>query len=311
MFGCSAYDKDEAETDAIASIGEAGRQLTLGHESDARSWLDRAVKLNPDGLSTYVGPDTGQADGPDDDGLIACLSAHYDWPDLAAYLAKAVGNPKIGASWIVWQSLAQAQFELGQSTASQQSYQRELDILNGAGQVKGGTPPSLDPMGLSIDRADAEWGSGQQDKARADFERFIARYPQFAGQAENDLAYSDAVANVDLPNAYSLAKAAVASVRQDSDSPDELIGAYVDTLGWVEYRMHMYKEAARAAEEAISEDPDQPEIHYHLASIYQALGDLPDAKIEIDRSAALCPSDAQTHAAIQVIDPADPDAHTP
>jgi Tfp pilus assembly protein PilF len=306
LVGCSALNKSQAENRAMACIGEADRQLTLGHEAEARTWIDRAVAWNPDSVSTYVGPTADEDDQTGGIGLIQCLSAHCDWPDMTLYLTKAVANPHIASHWEVWEALAQAQDRMGQAAASRASYVSELDVLSGSELPSGTALVPLDPITLVLERAEAEWGAGEQAKARSDYEHVIERYPQGAQEAQNDLAYSEAVANVDLPEAYSLAQSSVSTARRDPDADDSEIGEDTDTLAWVEYRLGKFKAAARDSEESVSEIPSEPVTHYHLAMIYEALDDTADARIEIDRAAALCPSDADTRTALQVIDPTFP-----
>jgi len=301
VFGCSEIARTEAQSRVIANLQEADRQLNLGHESDARTWLDRSVALDPDSPATYVGQDLdGQG------GLVFVLGQHDDWPDMITYLTKAVANPKLNTNSFIWDNLAQAQQRVGQTAASQASYQKELATLSAAGTTTG-TFVATDPGQLLLSRANAEWGAGQQTQSRADYEKLIDRYPQNAPIAENALAYSEADANIDLPAANTLAQAAVAWVR-NNDPDDETAGEYLDTLAWVQYRMGQFATAARNEDEAVSDIPREPVLHYHLAQIYHALNDAPDAQIEIERAAALCPSDAETQEALRIIEPSGPPA---
>jgi Tfp pilus assembly protein PilF len=296
--GCSEIERTQAQSRVIANVQEADRQLNLGNEAKARQWFDRAIAISPDDASTYLGFD---ADGSG--GVVWSLNQHNDWPDMVAYLSKAVANPKLSSTYELWNFLAQAQQSMGLIEAAKTSYQKELAVIDSVGTSKGEMLDPTDPGQRQLDRAGAEWGAGLQEQARADYTKVIQRFPQLAPTAENALAYSDAEANTDLKSAYSLAQAAVAYGR-GNDYDDTDMGEIVDTLAWVEFRLHKYDDAARDEDEAVGDLPREPVLHYHLAEIYHALGDAQDAQIEIERAAALCPSDADTQTALRIIEPA-------
>ena len=298
LCGCSDIEKAETPTRVMSNVQEADRYLTLGDPAQARVWFDRAVALDPHAREVYIGfSDNGQG------GLIDSLTQHNDWPDIIRYLSAAVADAKLCGDWQLWSNLAQAQERVGDASAAKASYQKELDLLVGSQLARGASIAALSPDAFQIEKASAEWGAGKRNDAIADFSRVIARYPNLASQAQNSLAYSEAVANVNLPQAYALALAAVKTAR-DQGASDDSLGAFLDTLGWVEYRMGKQGDAARDLEEAIGDIPREPVSHYHLAMIYRAMGDGDDALVEIHRAAALDPSSADTQIALREMTPA-------
>jgi Tfp pilus assembly protein PilF len=284
--GCSELEQADLEQRVVANIYEGERQLTLGNMVQARGWFDRAVAIDPNAPETYIGfGDQSQG------GLIQVLSDHDDWPDAVQYLSQAVTRPQIAGQWQIWLGLAQAYDSLGQSANSKAAYLRELAILNGSTTLaKGSIFTSVDPSELPLQKANAEWGAGQLEQARADYLHIISHYPQDAANAQNALAYSEADANVRIPEALSLATAAVASARNADEEDDTVLGEYLDTLGWAEYRAGSYSNAARDMEEALSYIPRESISHYHLAQIYASLGQKQAASIEIARAVGLDPA---------------------
>ena len=93
--------------------------------------------------------------------------------------------------------------------------------------------------------------AGLYDKAADLFRKSIAIDPASAGDAYNYLAYMWAEHNMHLDQAEEMIKLAL---RADSNN-----GAYIDTLGWLEYRQGKYDQALvdllRAAQKLTRDDP--------------------------------------------------------
>ncbi|MGA2103216.1 MAG: tetratricopeptide repeat protein, partial [Candidatus Sulfotelmatobacter sp.] len=58
--------------------------------------------------------------------------------------------------------------------------------------------------------------------------------------------------------------------------------AYVD-LGAIDLQQKNYKDAEAALVKAVSLEPDQPDAHYQLGRLYQALGKTADAEKELHK----------------------------
>jgi tetratricopeptide (TPR) repeat protein len=103
----------------------------------------------------------------------------------------------------------------------------------------------------------------------------------------NNLAYElaeQAASRQELQEALSLATSAVDAARADPDVKDEDMGVYLDTLGWVQYKLGAYDKAAPLLAQAADLAPTYAEILYHLASAYKALGRDAQARIALDRA---------------------------
>lgn len=91
----------------------------------------------------------------------------------------------------------------------------------------------------------------------------------------NNLAYTYAIQNVKLDQAYRMSSAALKAEPGN--------GAYMDTMAWILYRQKKYKEAAAAIEKAIAmfdgNDTESVEVLHHAGDIYLALGDKLQAKL--------------------------------
>ena len=298
LSGCSSLSTSQTQRNVYANIVEGDRQLTLNDPAKARVWFDRAVALAPRSPTTYLGPDglSGDMTG----GVIWSLEQHNDWPDMEHYLSSAIQFPGLSNQWLIWSSLADAQQQMGETQAAKLSYQRQLAAMDGG---KSGAMIITQPDDFQLRHADALWNSGQTTIARDDLLHLINHHPDIAAEAQNQLAYSEAVDNTDIPEAVQLATAAVATAR-DSGYPDEVLGEFLDTLGWAEYRQKQYGPALTDLQEALDYIPREPISHYHLAEIYQALNQTQAAQIELQRAAFLGPSDFDTKVALRQITPA-------
>ncbi len=80
----------------------------------------------------------------------------------------------------------------------------------------------------------------------------------------NNLAYVLADRGKELPRAKELALKAVAAEPENA--------SYLDTLGWVLYKLSEYDQSREQLEKAAAIDTREPEILDHLAQVYQKLG---------------------------------------
>ena len=80
----------------------------------------------------------------------------------------------------------------------------------------------------------------------------------------NNLAYILAGQGKELLRAKKLAMKAVAA--------EPVNGGYLDTLGWVLFKMGEYEKAREILEKAIALDPREAEIPEHLSKVYEKLG---------------------------------------
>jgi len=138
---------------------------------------------------------------------------------------------------------------------------------------------ALDPLdpGILFFKATLDSEEGRQDEAIAGFRLVLERDPNNT-DAMNGLAYAQAEKGANLDEALALAQEAVQA--------NPFSGAYLDTLGWVHFRMGKFDTAIgfleRAAKLAI-----EPVILDHLASAYKEAGRIDEALAVWRRSLAI------------------------
>lgn len=115
------------------------------------------------------------------------------------------------------------------------------------------------------------------DASEKEFRKVLEANPESAS-ALNYLGYMLADRNVQLNDAYAMIQKAV------SMEPNN--GAYLDSLGWVLYRLDRVDEAEEALERAIASAPRDPTVHDHLGDVYAKQGRLKDAIGQWERSLA-------------------------
>jgi tetratricopeptide (TPR) repeat protein len=300
ITGCSSINEAMKGERVAASIAEGDRQEDLGNMVSARKFYDSAIGLAPHSPIPYLGSDDIPGSG-----LIAGLELRSDWPTMEQYMNAAVKDPDLAVRWEIWSALAEAQERLGDASDAKISYQKVLDNLSGKTLVKGEViPAGGSASGTAIVRADAEWGAGLHAQSRTDYLSIISSNPESdeTAEAQNALAYSEAEANENLPEALGLATKSVAYYRSKEDTGPDL-GNSVDTLAWIEHKLVKNDLAVRDFAEALDNSPREPIIHMHLAEVDKALGDNLGAKIEIERAVALSPQDYQIVAAAHELDP--------
>lgn len=113
------------------------------------------------------------------------------------------------------------------------------------------------------------------DAAEREFRKVLSADPQNAS-ALNYLGYMLADRNVRLTEAHEMIKKAV-----DQEPTN---GAFLDSLGWVLYRMDRMDEAEAMLLKAAERAPRDPTVHDHLGDVYFKQGKLKDAISQWDRS---------------------------
>jgi len=158
----------------------------------------------------------------------------------------------------VWIDLALAYRTVNDTTHELSSYQHGLErVKERISKVR-----LLFSLGAALERY------GQFDSSVATFKRLLDLDPNHDG-AMNYLGYMLADHNQDLKYARELIEKAL------EISPDN--PAYLDSYGWVLYRMGKYKDARKYLERAVELDTD-PIMFDHLGDTYQALGKMEEAR---------------------------------
>jgi tetratricopeptide (TPR) repeat protein len=116
---------------------------------------------------------------------------------------------------------------------------------------------------------------GQTDLAIQSYRQAVNLDPLYA-EAANNLAFLYAERRENLEEARSLAWRAARLRPRD--------GTMRDTLGWVYYQRKEYAQALSHLRAAQSMQPDNPEIAYHLAMVYEQQGQRDQARQELKRA---------------------------
>ena len=115
-------------------------------------------------------------------------------------------------------------------------------------------------------------------------ERLLDEFPSHPG-ALNDLGYLWAERSLHLQRAKRMIEQAVAAEPENR--------AYLDSLGWVEYRLENYEAAQQALEKALHGEADPAgEMLEHLGDVYLKLNELDKAKAHWQRALEALPTDA-------------------
>ncbi len=104
---------------------------------------------------------------------------------------------------------------------------------------------------------------GAHDEAEVLFEHCIAYYPDHH-EALNYLAYMWAELGINLETALEYVNRALAHEPENA--------AYIDTLGWIYFKMGRYDEALEELLKAHNILPDDPVVADHVGDVYLALG---------------------------------------
>jgi tetratricopeptide (TPR) repeat protein len=113
------------------------------------------------------------------------------------------------------------------------------------------------------------------DQAEVQFRKALAIDPHHAGVL-NYLGYMLADQGQKLPEALKMIREAVDEEPQ--------YGAYLDSLGWVYFKLGQYPEAEENLRKAIDRMSDDPALHDHLGEVYEKTGKLKQAVAQWERS---------------------------
>lgn len=113
------------------------------------------------------------------------------------------------------------------------------------------------------------------EAAEAEFRKVLQSNPDSAG-AMNYIGYMLADANLRLEESLDLINQALE--REPGN------GAYLDSLGWVQYRMGRWEEAERNLRVALQKTPRDPTVHDHMADVLMKQSKLREAVAQYERS---------------------------
>jgi tetratricopeptide (TPR) repeat protein len=124
---------------------------------------------------------------------------------------------------------------------------------------------------------------GRYREAAEAYERVLKLNPDQV-LAHNNLAYLYAE-QLNDPQ-----KALVHAERADQIMPND--AAVLDTLGWVRFKLRMYREAEDSLYQSITLASSSPENHYHLACVFSETDRMDKALIYLSRAGELKPNES-------------------
>jgi len=133
---------------------------------------------------------------------------------------------------------------------------------------------------LRFARAAALERLGRSDDAAAIFRGLLEQEPDDA-EAANYLGYMWADLGIHLDEALPLIRHAV---ELEPDNP-----AYLDSLGWVQFRLGHLDEAERWLRQAVDGSPSDGTVLAHLGEVLAALGKTAEARTSLERALTLSP----------------------
>ena len=217
--------------------------VAQGHADRARTRLDALLAAQPDHLFGH-----GLL------GEVLTLSGHPKEADTQFREASRV-NPKWITPWLDWGGLWLAQKQPDQAVQV----------------IQAGLKANPDSEELYMLLASAYSTQGQIDHAITAYEGALRVNPRNVLVANNL-----AVLLIDYKgDPQNLQKAFALSRDFEKDAPHPL---FLDTLGWVRFKMGQQDEALRLMKNAVAKSPEVPTLNYHLGMAYHQSGKTAEAR---------------------------------
>lgn len=244
----AAYQKmiDMGGSDAVRGYEGQAEAYQTAHDPDKAIAITRAgVAANPKSTDlklTLAGELADQGEAKNDPALI----------DQAFAMAKGLLK-NTSDDLTVWEAMAQMDIRL----------HRWKDADDNLSKAEPLATKKDDKIYLYFLRG--EWSDRQKHLEPAEhyFRQVLALDPDNA-MTLNYLGYMLADKGVKLPEALKLIQKAV------NEQP--MNGAYLDSLGWVYYKMGQYDLAEDNLRSAVARDQTDPTVHMHLGDLYEKTG---------------------------------------
>ncbi|HEV8621044.1 MAG TPA: tetratricopeptide repeat protein [Nitrospiraceae bacterium] len=223
--------------------------VAQGHADRAKTRLDAVLATRPDHLFGH-----GLL------GEVLALSGHPQEADVQFREASRV-NPKWITPWLDWGGLWLAQKRADQA----------VQVL------QAGLKANPDSEELHMLLASAYSTQGQIDSAISAYDGALRLNPRNV-LAANNLA----VLLVDYKgDPQNLQKAFVLSRDFEKEAPHPL---FLDTLGWVRFKMGQQEDALRLMKDAVAKSPEVPTLNYHLGMAYYQSGKTAEARAYLSKA---------------------------
>ena len=199
-------------------------------------------------------------------GEILTLAGHHE--DAGSQFREAVRiNPKWITPWLDWAGL----------WLSQEKPDQAVRVLQDGLRAN----PESEELHMLL--ASAHSDEGRIDSAMAEYEAALRFNPRNL-LAANNLAVLLVDYKSDQP---SLQRAFALSRDFEKDAPHPL---FIDTLGWVRFKMGQQEEALRLMKNAVAKSPEIPVLNYHLGIAFLQSGKPTEARLYLSKALK---SDAQ------------------
>ncbi len=247
----AAYERATAlapnDPDPLLSLVKL--DVAQGHADRAKTRLDALLAARPDHLFGH-----GLL------GEVLALSGHPQEADVQFREASRV-NPKWITPWLDWGGLWLAQKQPDQAVQV----------------IQAGLKANPDSEELHMLLASAYSTQGQIDNAITAYDGALRLNPRNV-LAANNLA----VLLVDYKgDPQNLQKAFALSRDFEKDVPHPL---FLDTLGWVRFKMGQQEEALRLMKNAVAKSPEVPTLNYHLGMAYYQSGKTAEARAYLSKA---------------------------
>ena len=163
-----------------------------------------------------------------------------------------------------------------QAYAAAEDYKGAIAILEAQRKAAPDEVDVLFQLGAMYER------DGAIEKSEASFLEILEKQPEHSATL-NYLGYMWADRNVNLSRAETMLEKAVSMQPRN--------GAYVDSLGWVYFRLGKLDLAKKHMEDATLLVPRDPTIRHHLADVYAKLGMTDEALVEYKKARDFEPED--------------------
>lgn len=147
---------------------------------------------------------------------------------------------------------------LGTILSRRKNYVQAIKYLSKSLEVEPGNVQSLLAIAAAYDEVH------QYDKSEQIYEQLLKIDPE-RPVILNNYAYHLAVRGIRLTHALELARKAIELEPEN--------GAYLDTVGWIYFKLGEYEKARDFIEKALHFRQDSPEVLEHLGDVYMKLGD--------------------------------------
>lgn len=198
---------------------------------------------------------------------------------LRAEFLLAMGEDE-GANQLLAPLLDGSEEEVSLALGAWQRRQRYAEVIRHARAARARLGEEAKTVHFAL--AAALERSGAWDEAVAEFRTLLARDANNAA-ALNYLGYMFADRNVHLEEALPMITRAV--------ELDPTSGAYLDSLGWVYFRLGDLARAEKYLREAVRLEPHDATVHEHLGDLYARRGERREAAVAYEKALTLRPEE--------------------